>query len=147
MLPAMRTRELLVRDIMTPNPIVVSDDAHASDAYDLMEKHGIRHVPSVQKGTVVGLVTERLIRDAQPSILTLRDPTARRKMLGAIRVRDVAIRDPVTIASDVPVQEAIRAMHGVRGGSLPVVDKGSIVGIVTAGDLLSLLERILDERA
>mgnify|MGYP001568516545 CR=1 FL=1 len=147
MLAPMGTRKMLVREIMTPNPIVVSDDAHASDVFDLMEKHGIRHVPTVRNGAVVGLATERMIRDAQPSILTLRDPAARRKALGAIRVADVTVRNPITIAPDASVQEAIRAMHGVRGGSLPVIDRGRIVGILTAGDLLTLLERVLDDRA
>ena len=143
----MGTGGTLVRDCMTPNPIVLSDDAHASDAFDLMQKHGIWHVPTVRDGAIVGLATERLIRDAQPSILTLRDPAARRKVLGAIRVGDVTIRNPVTIPPDVPIQQAIRTMRGVRAGSLPVIERGRIVGILTTGDLLSFLERLLDEKA
>ena len=143
----MNVREVSVRDCMTPNPVVVSDDAHASDVFDLMEKHAIQHIPTVRDGKVVGIATERLLRDALPSILTLRDKTARRRALGAIRVRDVTVRDPVTVGPDDLVSEAITKMRRFRGGSLPVIEHGRLVGIVTSGDLLGLLERLLAERS
>lgn len=139
-------REMLVRDCMTPDPIVVSEDAHASDVWDLMERHGVQHIPVVRNGRVVGMATERLIRDALPSILTLRDETARRKVLGAVRVDDITVRDPIGISPEAPLLEAILKMRRFRGGSLPVIENGSLVGILTSGDLLTVLERFLRER-
>ena len=84
------------------------------------------------------------MRDAMPSVLTLRDPVARRKALSATRVKQVWIEDPVTIDPDASILEAIGVMRGLHAGSLPVVDKDDgLVGILTAGDLISLLERVL----
>ena len=132
-----------VAECMTRSPVVVEEDTHLSDLYDLMEKRRILHVPVVKNGELVGLITERHLRDALPSILTLRDPIARRRSLAVTRVQDVCIRNPVTIESDADILVAIARMRDFRGGSLPVVDRNELVGILTAGDLIRLLERIL----
>jgi acetoin utilization protein AcuB len=130
---------------MTPAPISIDQNAHLADAVDLMEARGVRHLPVVSGGRLVGLLSERHVRDALPSVLTLKDPEARRRFLSATRVDQVCIRDPRTVGPDDTVHEAIRVMRHLKAGSLPVVDGRRLVGIVTSGDLLNLLDKLLKE--
>lgn len=135
--------DYLVSDCMTSTPLTVTEDARAARVLELMEQHGIEHVPVVRNGVLVALVDERHLHDAMPSILTLKDAAARRKLLELTPVLDIAIRDPETIGPNAPLLEAIMRLRRLRAGSLPVVQKGKLVGIVTSGDLINVLERIL----
>jgi len=128
---------------MTATPYVTSEEASLDVVMAEMEKHDVRHLPVVKGDRLVGIVSDRHLRDALPSILMLNDPIARRRALAASRVRDVMVRNPITVQPDTPIIEAIRRMRAFRGGSVPVVDHGRLVGILTAGDLISLLERML----
>jgi acetoin utilization protein AcuB len=140
--------ELCVADVMTPDPVAIDASAHLSDAVTLMEAHGVRHLPVVRGGILAGLLSERHLRDAMPSVLTLSDPVARKRFLSATRVTQVWIESPKTISPQAPVAVAIHAMRNLRAGSLPVTDgKSRLVGIITSGDLLNLLERLLSARA
>lgn len=133
----------LARDIMTANPYTVERATHLSDVMELMEKRGVRHVPVLDNGRLAGLLSERNLRDALPSVLTLSDPAARRRALAATRADQVWIEHPATVRPDTPVLEVIRVMRRLRAGSVPVVDGTRLVGIVTSGDLITLLDRML----
>lgn len=140
-------RALKVRDLMTGELTTVSVDSHVSDALDLMEKHHIQHLPVVKEGKLAGLVTEKSIRDAMPSVLTLKDPVARRKSLNVARVSQILVERFPTAEPDASLLTAIQTMRQHRASSLPVVEKGALVGIVTAGDLITLLEALLSGAA
>ncbi len=132
-----------VRDIMTLDPVTTTEDARVSEAYGLMTTKRIQHLPVLREGQVVGVLSERHVRDAMPFILTLKDPEARKKTLAVTRVSDVMIKNPAVIAPTATVLDAITHMRKLRSGSLPVVEGGKLVGIVTSGDLVNLLERML----
>ncbi|MEK7705112.1 MAG: CBS domain-containing protein [Myxococcota bacterium] len=134
-----------VRDVMAKNPVTVDEQTHLSDVLDLMEQRHFKHLPVVQDGKLVGLITDRQLRDALPSVLTLSDPAARRRSLAVTRVGQVCVRDPRVVESSATVLHAIRIMREIRAGSLPVVDDGKLVGILTSGDLITLLETMLKE--
>jgi len=132
-----------VGDYMTADPITVTEDARAARVLELMEQYNIKHVPVVRDGVLVALVSERHLRDAMPSILTLKNRVARRKTLELTPVLEIAIDDPETVEPDTSLLEAIRRLRRLRAGSLPVVANGKLVGILTGGDLISLLETLL----
>jgi len=132
-----------VGDCMTADPVTVPEDARAARVLELMEQYNIKHVPVVRDGNLVALVSERHLRDAMPSILTLKNRVARRKTLELTPVLEIAIDDPETVEPDTSLLEAIRRMRRLRAGSLPVVANGKLVGILTGGDLISLLETLL----
>ncbi len=135
---------LRARDVMTPDPVTIHHDAHLSDAAELMETRNIRHLPVVVGGKLTALLSERHIRDALPSIHTLKDPTARRRALALTRVDQVALHNPTTMRDDASMLEIIQVMRNLHAGSLPVVNgAGTLVGILTSGDLINLLEAIL----
>jgi acetoin utilization protein AcuB len=134
-----------VRDAMTPDPVTLPPTAHLADAVELMEARGVQHLPIVTGGALVGLLSERHVRDALPSVLTLRDPVARRRFLAATRIDQVWIPDPLTISPNESILAAIATMRAKKAGSLPVVEGGKLVGILTSGDLITLLERMLKQ--
>jgi acetoin utilization protein AcuB len=136
----------VVRDVMTTNPATIAPETRLSDAVELMHSHNIHHLPVVRDGLLVGMLSERHVRDATPSILMLSDPAARRRSLYLTHVDQVCIKDPVTVSPGDSLVVAIAAMRRVRAGSLPVLDQGRLVGILTSGDLITLLERLLTEK-
>ncbi|HEX7480380.1 MAG TPA: CBS domain-containing protein [Polyangiales bacterium] len=131
---------------MTASPRTIEHDSRVSEAMDLMEGTGIRHLPVVRDGKLAGLLTERHLRDALPSILTLRDPTARRKSLEATRVHQIWIENPVTVEPGASLLSVIAVMRRLRASSLPVVEHGALVGIITSGDLITVLEGVLQAK-
>lgn len=132
---------------MTEDPLTVGVHANASDAFKIMQKYNVMHVPVTEDGVLVALVSERHVRDALPSILTLKDPLARSRCLRATRVDQIWIQRPETTTQATPLVDAIAQMRRLRAGSLPVVEGRQLVGILTAGDLIGYLSEVLAERS
>jgi acetoin utilization protein AcuB len=136
---------MIVADVMTPNPVTVGGDEALSTVVAHMERRGIQHFPVVEGSTVVAMLSERNLRDAMPSVLTVGDPEERRRFLRVSQVKLVAEPDPPCIAPSQPLTAAIAEMRARRAGALAVVEAGKLVGILSAGDLISLLERVLKD--
>lgn len=137
--------QYLVRDIMTHDPITVEVDARLSEAAAMMRQHDVQHLPVTRSGELRGVMSERDLHDAVPSVNMMPDPAAREHFLTLTRVYKVANMEPVTVRLETTVLHAIRSLRRLRAGCLPVVDKDrSLVGIVTSGDFISLLQRILE---
>jgi acetoin utilization protein AcuB len=134
---------LTVADVMTPNPITVSGDEPLSTVVGHMERRGIQHFPVVEGSRVVAMLSERNLRDAMPSVLTVGDAEERRRFLRVSQVSLVAEPDPPTVGPTEPLTSAICKMRARRAGALTVTEAGKLVGILSAGDLISLLERML----
>ena len=136
-------RQHLVRDIMTRNPRTVPLDLHLSEAAELMRQEDIQHLVVTRQGVPVGILSAQDLHDAVPSVNLVPDPEERRAWLKKARVSDVATMNPRTVTSETPVVEAIRVLRRHRVGSRPVKDAGDLVGSVTAGDFITLLEKLL----
>jgi len=135
-------RTLCARDVATPG-VSVKPSTPLSEVVDLMEKRRFYHFPVVDGERLVGLLSERALRDAMPSVLSMKDPEARHRFLENTRVSEVASRNPPTCTPDAPLSGVITTMRTFRLGALPVVDGGAVVGLITADDLVDLLERLL----
>jgi acetoin utilization protein AcuB len=136
-------RELKAGQVMTARPVTVTPDTPLSEVHSLMETRGIMHFPVVDGDRLVALLTERDLRDAMPSVLTVEDKEARRRFLRVTRVSQVAQKSPPVGSPDLPLLDVIARMRGHRAGALPIVDGGRCVGIISSGDLITLLERLL----
>jgi acetoin utilization protein AcuB len=126
---------VLVRDIMK-SPVVVADaDATLASTYSLMQERGIRHVPVMRKGSLVGIVTDRDLRLATSALSA--KPFPPRARLEKVMSQPAQTADPLD-----PVEEAARTMRQLKIGCLPVTAGNDIVGIVTGLDLLDALLRL-----
>ncbi len=132
-----------VRELMTRDPVTVAPLAPLGVALGLMREREIRHLPVVDDGErLVGMLTDRDLRQAALARFhALRD--AERDLL----VQDVMTWAVVTTTPDTPVAHAAAAMYQRRIGSLPVVESGRLVGILTERDLLRALMREFPARA
>jgi CBS domain-containing protein len=141
-----------VRDVMTANPVTIDPEAPVGTALAVMTEREIRHLPVVDaSGGLVGMVSDRDLRCAAfaPAFAEHLSAAARRRLRGLdttlenLRVRDVMTWDAVTIAQGAPLAQAAAIMVEGRFGSLPVVEAGRLVGIVTERDVLRALARTL----
>lgn len=126
---------MLVQDIMQQPVITTTADARLIDVYRTMEKHDIRHLPIVDRGRLVGIITDRDIRYAtRPG---QQDPSYARTA-----IEEVMTEEPITAGPLDPIEEAARLMRSEKIGSLPVLDGRDLVGIVTTTNLLDAVIRL-----
>jgi len=130
---------LLVRDSMTREVVTAAPGATAAEALALCRERRIRHLPVVEGGRLVGLISDRDLRSATPA---LGDPD-RTAALERITVGDEMAREVVTARPDDPVEHAAMAMYEKRIGCLPVVEGDELVGILTASDVMKAFVRLV----
>ena len=138
---------LLVRNWMTEKLVTLSPETSVAEALTLCRERRIRHIPILEGGHLVGVVTDRDLRDASPA---LGDPE-RASALQKIRVRDVMTREVITTDPEDSIENAAQVMYEHKIQSLPVVTEGPVVdegsavaeeellGIVTSSDVMRAL--------
>ena len=137
-----------VRDVMTKTPITIDPEAPLETAAAVMREREVRHLPVVDEaGRLIGMITDRDLRGAvlAPVFAEHLSPSARHRFrdlsaaLGNLRVRQAMTWDGVTIGPEASIAQAAALMFEGRFGSLPVVDRGRLIGIVTERDVLKAL--------
>jgi acetoin utilization protein AcuB len=123
---------LTVRDVMVTDLVTVRPQESVRHAYRLMRDHRFRHLPVVEAGRLVGIVSDR---DLRPVLLS---PT-----LGRARVRELMSETLTTVGPETPVEEAASLLVVKKIGCLPVIADGRLMGIVTETDLLAVLVELL----
>jgi acetoin utilization protein AcuB len=134
---------MLVRDVMTENPIIVSPQESLRSAIEKMASAGCRRLPVVVEGHVVGIVADLDIREALNSPIILRERWQDEELIDHATVEACMTPDPITVTPDTPVVEAARLMRDRKIGGLPVMVGDDLVGIVTETDLLDALIQVL----
>lgn len=134
---------MFVRDCMTSRPTTVEPETTMAEALALMRSLRIRHLPVLEGTRLVGIVTWTDLMRGGPSIATSLSAWEVPALLDSACVRDVMTADPITVSPDVPVEHAARLLRKHKIGSLPVVDKRFLVGIVTESDLFDALIHLL----
>ena len=134
-----------VVDLMTLDPLTVTAAETVGKADELMAENNIRQIPVVNGRELVGIVTDRDVR-AYLSDALLADPDARERALKTT-VGDIMTTDPLSIAPDDDLKDAVEMLIEQKFGAIPVVDDAEgIVGIVSYVDVLrNYLERLQEE--
>ncbi len=128
---------MIVAKRMMRNPVSVDENESMKKAMDLLRERDIRHLPVLKDGEkLVGIVTERDIKQASPSPATALEIREIYYLLDKVKVKQIMTRRPYTISSTAPIEEAALIMREKKIGCLPVVDAGKLVGILTETDLL-----------
>jgi acetoin utilization protein AcuB len=126
---------LLVKDAMTHEVVVLPPQTTAGEALALCRERRIRHLPVLEGGRLVGIVSDRDLRSATPA---LGDP-ARAEALGRIVVSEIMASDVTTARPEDPIEEAANAMREKKVGCLPVVEGDALVGIISSSDVMEAL--------
>ena len=126
-----------VRRWMTPSPLTIDDSASIVEAIHRLKEKNIRRLPVMHGGKLVGVVTEKMLKDFTPSKATSLDTWEVHYLLSKTPVKDVMNRSPHTITPDVDLATAAQAILDHKLYGLCVVDgKGELVGIMSVGDML-----------
>jgi len=140
--------QMKVKDAMAKDPISIDPEAAIGTALDVMRSKHVRHLPVTDDtGQLIGIVTDRDLRQAvfTPFVQEYLSEGARQRAqslgqtLENLRVRDVMTWVVVTTHPEASLAHAALIMSERRVGSLPVVDGGRLVGLVTEHDVLSAL--------
>lgn len=135
-----------IRDFMIKNPITVDSDTYVLDAQKIMKENNIRRLPIVDKGKLVGIVTQHDLLAASPSPATSLSVHELNYLLSKMKVKEVMHKNPITFSPDTPFEEALKVGQEKKIGSFPVVDKGKLVGIATESDIVRFLTLALGVR-
>ena len=139
---------MLIRDWMTTDVITATPETSMLKVSKMMKEYDIRRVPVVDaQNKVVGIVSDRDVKDASPSKATTLDMHELYYLLSEIKVRDIMTPDPVTVEVRDTVERVALLMEERAIGGLPVVDdEGSLVGIITDHDIFKVLVQITGVR-
>lgn len=140
-------QDLTVQDIMSTH-VETLDPADDVDLADmLMRLDRLHHLPVVEDGQLVGLVSQRDIARHQVSPSSGLSVEAQRRANLRVKVRDMMVSSVTTIGPTASVLDAAQVMRERYLGCLPVLEDGELVGIVTGTDMLGLLVRALQGEA
>jgi acetoin utilization protein AcuB len=123
---------LRVRDSMTRDVVTLGPEASAVEAWAVCQEHNIRHVPVVAEGRLVGVVSDRDLRDVRGGDRESDTPRW-------VRLGDMMSRNIVTIHPLDTIEHAAREIYDRKIGCLPVVAEGGLVGIITSADMMRTL--------
>lgn len=133
----MHVQEIMAEDVVT---IDRNDDLRLVD--DIMAERHIRHLPVLEDGQLVGLVTQRDLFKARMSSTMGYGEKAQRSFLHTVRVKEIMVYPVMTVSPEISVSVAAELMIREGIGCLPVVQEGRLTGIVTKTDLLQHLRTL-----
>lgn len=125
-----------ISDVMTRSVITAPPGMALALAQRLMDDHRLRHLPVVQEGQLVGLVSDRDLRQALPSPMTTLTPAERTYQMGTLAIAMCMTRAVVTVPPEAALVQGIRQLLAGPYGCVPVLAGRQLVGIVTAIDAL-----------
>lgn len=127
---------MLVKQRMTANPFTATPGESIPDAQATMDRHTVRHLPVVEDGTVVGVISENDIAAALPSKATTLSAGEATYLVSRLTVATVMSRPALTIGPDALLEEAAVIMRDRKIEMLPVVEDGRLIGVITESDIL-----------
>jgi acetoin utilization protein AcuB len=132
-----------VRDVMQSNVVTAAPETPLSEVARLMSQYRIRHLPVVAGTRLLGLISDRDLKASAVSLGMGRQGNALEAPDRQLTAADLLRATVFTIGSLAPAEDAARLLAEHRIGSLPVVDQGRFVGIVTDTDLLACFSRVV----
>ena len=132
-----------VRDIMNTSLTTIPLASSLLDAAITMRRSSLRHLPILDAGRLVGLITERDVQRCAPSLLSPITQEEYNATFENTPIERVMFRNPVTVTPDSSIRDAVSLMLDRKLGCLPVVEGERLVGILTRSDLMNLLINFL----
>ena len=130
---------ILVSEWMTRKVLTVDLDDTIGTARRLIAKNRVNQLPVLEDGKLVGIVTDRDIRDAYPTSMVIDRGKEIDRFAESYTVEEVISYNLLTVEPTTPLASAVKLLRSHRIGSLPVVDKGKLVGIITRSDILDFV--------
>jgi acetoin utilization protein AcuB len=136
-----------VSDWMTPDPVTLTEDDQVKTAVRHLLSSGIRHVPILRGDKLVGIVTDRDLRRALPSIEAGASPERYQAFMEETALRDIMSSDPVTCGPDTDLVDAVEILVERKVGAIPVIEDGKLVAILTQIDVMRAFLDVLENQS
>jgi len=137
-----------VSELMTPNPVTIAHDQTIGRAFEVMTRYEIRRLPVIKDGKLVGILTDRDIRQLAGRPSLKRPRTEEDDNYLNLPVEEAMTLNVITIREKHSVEDAIRTMLKHKISGLPVLDReGTIVGVLSDLDVLKYCLGVLDQEA
>lgn len=139
---------MLIREWMTKDVITVTPDTSMMKASKILKENRIRRLPVVDaEGRLIGIVSDRDIKEASPSKATTLDMYEMHYLLAELKAKNIMTAKPITVKPTDTVEQAALIMLDNKVGGLPVVDdNGKLVGIISDHDVFKALVDITGAR-
>jgi len=134
-----------VKDVMIRSVVTVTPEQTLRDAIELLQSKHIRHLPVVEDSRLIGIVTDRDIKRATPSLLSGVGREEYDRVLDETKVTQLMTREPITVTPDSGLKAAVKIFIERKVGAIPVVVDGRLAGIVTEIDLLRVFHGMLKD--
>jgi acetoin utilization protein AcuB len=131
---------------MTRDVLTIDAETSIAEAAESMSRNRIRHLPVTDReGRLVGIVTDRDIRSAMPSILSSEELVGKEmERIAQLRVKDIMTKNVVTVSPMNTLEDALLLMQRTKVGAFPVLDRqGKLVGIISVRDLMRAFINVL----
>jgi CBS domain-containing protein len=130
----------VVKEIMMGSPVTLGPNDSLDLASDVISLGRIRHIPVLDKGRLVGLLSERDLMGAAANRIFGLKQKNRSALLKSVPIKEVMKKRVLTMGPDTPIKEAARLMAEKKIGCVPVLSEGILVGLVTTTDILRYVE-------
>ncbi len=130
---------MFVKDWMTKKVFTVMPDDSVSTAARILKEKNIKHLPVVKNDKIKGIISDRDIKEYIPSKATSLDVYELHYLLAKTRVKEIMKKKVITTTPDTPIEEAALTMLEKNIGSLPVLEKGQLVGIISDRDIFRVV--------
>lgn len=139
---------MLIREWMTRNVVSVTPDTSMMKASKIMKEKGVRRLPVLDSNNrIVGIVSDRDIKEASPSKATTLDMHELYYLLSEVKVKNIMTPDPVVVHADQTVETVALLLVERHIGGVPVVDdENKVIGIITDSDLFKIMIEITGVR-
>lgn len=127
---------MTVRECMTPNPITIPPDATLPAAAEIMKRGGFRRLPVVKDGHVVGIITDRDVKQAMPSDATSLSIWEINYLVAKIKVSEIMSHPVYSLLEDANLEYAAEQLLHYKIGGMPVMYGDQLRGVITATDIL-----------
>lgn len=128
---------MLIQDWMAKDVMTVDENTSLMRATRIMKENRIRRLPVVSHGKLIGIITDRDVKDASPSKTTSLDIHELYYLLSEMKVKDVMTDTPFTLSGTETLEKAALIMLNSRISGLPVVDDGGhLIGLLSETDVL-----------
>ncbi len=137
---------MYVKNWMSKRVVTVELNDSLSVAINTLKRNRVRRLPVMDGEKLVGIVSDRDLKEAAPSKATSLDIWELHYLMSRINIKDIMKKNPITISPNATIEKAAIIMHDNKIGGLPVVDEGKLVGIITEQDIFEALINITGAR-
>ncbi len=131
---------MLVKNWMSKPAVTIDVNASMNDAIKLLKKYDIKMLPVMEKGKLVGIITDRDIKRASASDATTLEIHELLYLISNITIKEIMTKNPVTVPPDYTIEETAEVLLKHKISGVPVVDHyGMVAGVVTQNDIFKTI--------